>query len=785
MDDQRPTYDCDTSSYWCTEEQYHDRGGEFGRFVDGGRAFHVARHDTPRPWLNYLCNEKFASCVSNTGLGFTWFRTSLLRITRYGHEIDYLPREFRDGRAILVRDEDSGHSWQAFGGEARVECIHRPGLTTIWSEFDGVRTELRLFVPVTDSGECWGVTISNLSGRPRRLAVAFEQVWAFARFGIHTAEEGIPYLSTPGRGVAVSLGPRSVHAAVDTPELPCRLFGIFTSAEELEPATFDQAEERRDGRRFVFKLCRLSGHASLRPGDSTSWHLFAGADEAPGFPEEMGRKYSNPATFGEELERVLDEREAQEQRICCSLPDKNIEFFLNTWLKNQLHLTFRFVRSGFIGFRDTLQDTWGMVLLDPAMARRYLLRTLAHVRRDGVCPRNYSIIDQGHDLRAFMDSGSWIAMTLVDYVRETGDFTILDEPVPWLDSEQPSPALDHVCAALDLLYAKRGRHGLCLTGDGDWNDALEGIGKSGDAVSAWLTMALFHAQNLMALLFDRTGNTPGAQTMRARSDELARCLESAWDGDWYVYGFTATGAPIGSRTNREGRIHLNAQSWALFTGLADPGRATRIRRAVAEHLETPYGPALLAPPYADEAAGVGRIARLEPGTFENGSVYQHAVAFAIYAEFATGNGDAGADLFARLLPTNPENFDARRTSEPYCTGNYYCGPAHPRCGQNFFTWFTGNAAWLLRAGFDEMLGIHADFDGLRLSPCVPDHWDGFTARRTFRDQVYEFRYTRTNGTPHLVVDGERTEGMYIPARAGAAADPVVVQVYFGNRPGRD
>jgi cellobiose phosphorylase len=172
------------------------------------------------------------------------------------------------------------------------------------------------------------------------------------------------------------------------------------------------------------------------------------------------------------------------------------------------------------------------------------------------------------------------------------------------------------------------------------------------------------------------------------------------------------------------------------------------------------------PPYVDEGDEVGRIANLEPGTFENGSVYQHAVTFHIFALLAESvvDPEKAFATFAALLPTNPENFDCRRTSEPYCTGNYYCGPSHKRFGQNFFTWFTGNASWLLRAGFDEILGVKADFDGLRVAPKVPKGWREFSVVREFRDCVYEISFFRVadGERTRILVDGKPIEGNLIP-----------------------
>lgn len=781
MNAQRPAYDCDTSPYWCSDEDYHHNGRSYGRFIEGGRGYLIEDRNTPRPWLNYLCNDKFASCVSNIGLGFTWLYSSLLRVTKYEHEIDYLPREFEDGREVILRDLDSGEQWQAFRDQDEVCCVHRPGNTLIEAKAYGLRVTMELFVPVEDSGECWIVTIHNMEDRPRRLELILGQTWCFAHFGIHTAEEGIPYLSTPGKTTKTWQQDNALFAETGADDLPTAIFAVFQTAEAGDGKLSEEISERKDGRVFRFPVCRIQRTVNLLPFASEATHVFSGADSEPGSHYTMHRKYADCSVYQEEKTRVQKERTKVDGRVSCTLPEKNIELFLNTWLKNQLFLTFRFVRSGYFGFRDTLQDTWGYTLLDPDASRRNLLRTLSHVRRDGVCPRNFSPFDNNHDLRAFMDSGSWIAQCLVDYVKETGDIAVLHEPIPWLDSEEASPLIDHAWQAIDLLYEKRGMHGLCMTGDGDWNDALEGISKSGDAVSAWLTMALFHAQNLMAELYSYIGNENRSDELLRRSEELREALNTyAWDGDWYVYGFTGSGQPIGSSENFEGRIHLNAQTWAIFTGLADEDKIQSMRRAIAEHLDTEYGPALLAPPYVEEAEEVGRIARLEPGTFENGSIYMHAVAFAIYAELISGHPCKAVDLFTRLLPTNPANFDNRRTSEPYCTGNYYCGPGHPRFGQNFFTWFTGNAAWLLRAGFDEMLGLKPDFDSLKIQPSVPSSWNRFRASRVFRGQVYTFNYERKadKEKPSLMINGVCLPEMRIPAPEHATEHPIEVTVRY-------
>lgn len=759
---ERREYACDTKPYWCPEDIWTKPSPTFGRFIEEGRAYEILNPDTPRPWLNYLCNERFASAISNRGLGFTWYKTSLLRITKYEHPIDYLPREFEDGRDVVVTDLDSGVSWNVFRETENLNCIHRTASTTLTAKDHGLEVEMVIFVPLDAAAECWTVRVRNAGAAPRRLSLSCRQVWTFSRFGIHTAEEGIPYLSTPGEGLEVWVEPQRLLAHTADPKLPLELWGVMQSPQADSATVEDDTEVRPDGRTFVFKKCALDRNFELEPGASAVTDVLSGADDDERRFNTMIEQYSAASAFSETRKDVEDERADLSDRLSCQLPDTHVEYFLNTWLKHQLYLTFRFVRSGYIGYRDTLQDAWGWMLLDPDGARKQILRTLKYMNRDGSCPRNYSPVGDDHDVRRFMDSGTWLAMALVDLIRETGEIELLDEPVSWLDESTPASVGEHLVQALDLLFEQRGRHGLCLTGDGDWNDALEGISRCGDAESAWLTMALFHAQNLTALLFRRVGRDDEAQELERRSQVLKEQLNTeAWDGDWYVYGFTGSGAPIGSKSNAEGRIHLNAQTWAIFTGLANEEQIAKMQVAMREQLDTPLGPTLLSPPYADEADEVGRIADLEPGTFENASIYQHAVTFRIFADIAAGRFDEAASLFSRLLPTNPDNPDSHRTSEPYCTGNFYCGPGHKRFGQNFFTWFTGNAAWLLRAGFDEILGVKADFDGLRVQPKVPSDWDSYQLTRTYRGTRYQFNMRRSD-MAGIVVDGRAITGNLIP-----------------------
>ncbi|OGV54491.1 MAG: hypothetical protein A2X45_09840 [Lentisphaerae bacterium GWF2_50_93] len=776
MSAKRPVYDCDTSDYWCSEKDYNAKNKKYGSFIDDGKAYQITNPETPRPWLNYFANHKFGSVTSNRGLGFTWYRSSLLRLTKYEHPVDYLPREFQDGREVTVEDLRTSRTSNILRDAKDLICTHRPGYSVFTGTALGLKFEMTLFVPLEDSCEIWSLELKNPSKAKRELKVSFSQIWTFSKFGIHTAEDGIPYISIPGKDLKTSTDKKGCYCHSTNKDLPYEMYGVFQSPQSESAEIRGLPETRNDGRKFVFNLCELRSSLSLNAGQSKLFQIVSGADTAEKDFKNLKSKYLKPAAYVSEFRKVTDKWQEYFDCISCAIPDKNMQNFLNAWFKNQLNLIFHFVRSGQNGYRDSLQDVWGLTLMDPKLSEERLYEILSYQLADGTAPRNFSSFNDGkHDMRRFMDSPTWIARTLSDLIKETGKKSILDKKIPFINGKAATID-EHVWRSLDYLFSHRGKHGICLTGDGDWNDALEGISKQGDAESLWLTIAVYDAMMIMIDLYRHCGKKGRAEALAQKADELKKVVNAVgWDGQWYVYGFTGSGKPIGSKINKEGKIHLNAQTWAVFSGLADKERAKIAMKSVEKHLDTPLGPVLMTPPYVHEAAEVGRIARLEPGTFENASIYQHAVSFHIFANLAIGEKEKAFKTFVNLLPTNPKNFDSRRTSEPYCTGNYYCGPKHKRFGQNFFTWFTGNASWLMRAGFDEMLGVKAGFDGLEINPRVPTSWKKYTMTRKFRGCQYKISFVKSLKDKGIKVNGRKIAGNVISPVSGKKCD---VTVYF-------
>ena len=239
------------------------------------------------------------------------------------------------------------------------------------------------------------------------------------------------------------------------------------------------------------------------------------------------------------------------------------------------------------------------------------------------------------------------------------------------------------------------------------------------------------------------------------------------DGKWYVYGFKSDGLPVGSSRCGEAKIYLNPNTWAIFTGIEeDEKRIEKIRQSIFTYLTTPYGSLLNYPPYVNDLT-CGRIGTQVPGTFANSAVYLHAASFEVFAKTKLKKTEEAYDLFMRLIPNHIDNPDSRRTSEPFCTGNVHYGPNNERFGMNLFSWFTATPAWLIHGGFDEILGVKAEFDGLRVCPCVPDDWDGYSVKRTYRDKEYFLNFKKSDDKKGVFANGEKISENFIPETANA------------------
>jgi cellobiose phosphorylase len=413
-----------------------------------------------------------------------------------------------------------------------------------------------------------------------------------------------------------------------------------------------------------------------------------------------------------------------------------------------------------MGFRDIVQHGYGVASFESDRTRRILELAFRHQYSSGMALRGWNPVDE----KSYSDSALWLTFTLMAYLKESGRTDFLQERIPYFDRGEDS-VLGHVEQALDFLESNKGNHGLCLIKFGDWNDSLTAIGKEGRGESVWLSMAYAEACRLLEELHLFLGNPEKAADYHGRYGDIRDAINrQAWDGAWYLRCFDDDGRPVGSDSNEEGKIFLNAQSWAMISGIATEERTHSLIQASDKLLGTRVGYMLLAPTFTRPDPHIGRISCLEPGVCENGTVYSHANAWMVLGLLRSGRADEAYACFRKITPGYMEGeADPKHRTPPYVYANGHFGPDHRNNAfQVEFTWITGSVAWHYNNILTEMIGFRPGYDGFTLDPVIPSSWDNFAAKRQFRGKQFQLHFSRQqNRELRIFLNGEELKGMYI------------------------
>lgn len=744
-------YNMNMQRYDVGFDDYMNFEKSFGSFLADGREYTVTDRNTPRQWLNFMVNDKFASVAASDGSGFTALNSFYFRVTKFYCATDYLIRSLNGRRRIVLKDVENDGEYDLLADCENMTFTVRPGEVVYKGSIGEIEFQFELFVPNDDSCECWIIRLKNAGGKKKYNLVVGEDL-AF----LNMYSE--PKTAATARDVKVEVSEGELIASAKNALQSQTVYAVF-GMERGDISVETYSEEEANGETFTYNKVDIAREVLLEEKETTVY-VVSGADFDEQVCRQMRSKYTNEKEVLAEKNKMTEKWDKIIARNSCEIPDSNLQYFLNIWLKNQVYLTMRYNRFDIMGYRDVMQDAWGHLLVCPDETKNLVIEALSKMYADGRCPRQYDRYTDLLDDRDFMDSPVWIPIFICDYIKETGDFAILEEKTGYLYSDKVDTVLEHIMLSLDYLYHSRGKNGLVLMRGGDWLDGLNGINKYGEATTVWGTMAAFHAQNIIAEILERRGDKEEAKMLRERSAEYKQIVNTVgWDGNWYVYAFIDE-EPIGSSKSPEGKIYLNPQSWAMLTGICDDAkRIEKMNRAISTYLMSMYGPHLMAPPYTKYGEKCGRLRNQRPGTFANSAIYLHAAAFKAMADCICGKYEDALDLLQRILPNHRDNCDSRRTSEPYCVGNVYYGITHPCHGMNLFSWFTATPSWLIHCGF-ELLGVKADYDGLKIEFHDIEGWNEYTVKKHFRGTEFIINFKR--GEEKVIyADGEKQDNNII------------------------
>jgi len=783
----------------------------YGRFSHDGTEFIVTRPDTPRPWINYLTNERYCAIISQCAGGYSFVNDCRDdRITRWLPESWHVDRP---GRYLLVREGQGRHAkiWSAMYQPLRVapehfEARHGLGYTVVTTRYAGLTFRTTFFVPPEETCEVWLVTIENPTRTARHLECFPYVEWLLGDYQEELRYRNIMNLynrvwfdatsqailaKKTARWRGMNIQPFGAVAVLAS-SLPVR--GYVTRKESFlgRYNTEERPAMLLSGRWRNVALCSgedgvgvLRHRLTLAPRSTTTLTVIVGQVEDEAAVSSLVKAYRNVAHAQRALEatralwrtRILD-------NVIIETPDTALNVIANAWVKYQLYICNFWSRSpsyyhegsGGWGYRDSCQDAEGILAFNAAYARQKILRVASLIRRDGTCAPGWSETRGPATYRPNKDHPVWLTATVAAYVKETGDVRMLDERVPyikdrwirgwevdrqWRGGSTPDgdgTLLEHLEQNLDFTFHDVGERGLPRIGHADWNDAIDAAGIQHKGESVWLAMALVRSLRFLAELCEVAGQPAKVQLYRERAEAMtARINQQTWDGQWYLRGFTDDGTPYGSQANREGKIFLNTQSWAILAGIPDAERQRQLLRSVDRYLDGQHGYALFHPAYSTWDPRLGRISMFSEGTKENAAVFCHAASFMIVANLMARRGTVAYQALKKLMP-NAQPDDQRYATEPYAYAEYLVGPENPyRYGEGAFTWLTGTAGWMFLAITEWLLGARRDYAGLRIDPCIPRHWKQCRIRRPFRGAIYEITIQNPHGVEwgvaELRVDG--------------------------------
>lgn len=796
---------------------------KFGNFDDVRKEYVINTPQTPYPWINYLGNEQFFGLISNTAGGYTFYRDARLRrLTRYRY--NNIPLD-TGGRYYYLRDHDNNDFWTPGWMPVKrdldfYECRHGLGYTSITGERGGISVSQLAFIPLGYHGEVHRLTVKNTSS-----AVKTVSLFSFAEFCLWNAQDdmtnfqrnlstgevevqdSVIYHKTEYRERRNHYAFYSVNRAIDGFDTDRESFvGLYNGLHEPQAVVSGKASNS-----VASGWSPIGSHEvklTLAPGEEQSLVFILGyvevAEEekweAPGIINKkpalaMIEQFATDADVDHALEQLAAYWENLLSKYQINSGDEKLNRMVNIWNPYQCMVTFNMSRSASyfesgigrgMGFRDSNQDLLGFVHQIPERARERILDIAATQFEDGSAYHQYQpLTKKGNNEvgTGFNDDPLWLISGTAAYIKETGDTSILDEEVPFDSNPNHTASLfEHLKRSFYHVINNLGPHGLPLIGRADWNDCLNLNCFSNEPGESFQTTANIEGRVaesvFIAGLFVFVG-PDFAQICRMRGLESeaaeaishidamsATTLKHGFDGDWFLRAYDHYGEKIGSKENEEGQIFIEPQGMCVMAGIGvEEGLAAKAMISVQEKLDTKYGIVLQQPAYSKYYLNLGEISTYPPGYKENAGIFCHNNPWIMIGETVLGHGDRAFEVYSKIAPAYLEDISDIHRTEPYVYSQMIAGKDAVRHGEAKNSWLTGTAAWNYVAITQAILGIQADFDGLKIDPCIPAGWDGFEITRVFRGDTYVIKISNPNhvskGVKTLTVNGAPVDGNVI------------------------
>ena len=798
---------------------------KFGKFDDGRREYVISRPDTPYPWINYLGNENFFSLISNTSGGYSFYKDArLLRLTRYRY--NNVPTD-AGGRYFYIRD--GKNVWNPGWAPCKTEldsycCRHGLGYTVIQSSKCNLEAVQTSFVPIGSDCEVNRLVLENKSSGEKEI-----KLFSFVEFCLWDAYDDMTnFQRNYSTGEVEICGStiyhkteyreRRNHYAVFSVNTP--IDGFDTDRESFLGLYngFDKPAAVADGKA---KNSAASGWApigshfinvTLKPGEKKSFIFVLGYCENPD-----DKKWEAPGIINKEPAKKLLSRFQTDEQVDSALlrlknywdsilstyrlksGDEKLDRMVNIWNQYQCMVTFHMSRSASyfesgigrgMGFRDSTQDLLGFVHLVPSYARERILDIAATQMEDGSAYHQYQPLTKRGNSAAgsgFNDDPLWLIFGINAYIKETGDWEILKEKVPFDNDVANSGTLfEHMKRSFDHVIDNLGPHGLPLIGRADWNDCLnlncfsntpgESFQtvtnvESGVAESVFIAGMFVYIGPAYTEICRKMGKNSEAEYAEVEVKKMYDAVvKNGWDGNWFLRAYDAYGNKVGSKECDEGKIFIEPQGFCVMAGIGiKEGLAEKALESVHKFLGTKYGIMLNWPPYTSYRLNLGEISSYPPGYKENGGVFCHNNPWIGIAETVLGHGDAAFDVYRKICPAYLEDISEIHRTEPYVYSQMIAGKSAARFGEAKNSWLTGTAAWSFYFISQFILGIRPQFDGLEIDPCIPSSMKGFTAERKFRGADYVIEVDNSaavqKGIKELIMDGAKLEGNILPVCA--------------------